>query len=153
RRWPPSASAAAEPSRRGRRPPPGGSCDATRRRTAGPSRCPDSTWGRLRRREGGVGSDLVGDLVRDLDELAVDELTVRLLAVIDVLPHLEHYLVGPGRSVFVLVAEFGPGRRRGDDLAVAFDLPAEQQPPVVGDRAARDTAALQADLGAWRAFE
>src|SRR5262245_20816234 len=97
-------------------------------------------------------SDLVRHLVGDLDELAVDELAIGLLAVIDVLPHLQHDLVGARSGVGVLVTGLGASGRRRDHLAVTANLPLQPEAPVVGHLAPRDTATLQPDLAARTAF-
>src|SRR5262249_30319238 len=69
--------------------------------------------------------DYITNFIRDIEKAAVHELAVWVLAVIAILPHLKHDVVGARRGVGVLVAGFGAGGRRRDDLAVAADLPLE----------------------------
>src|SRR5207244_524202 len=86
-------------------------------------------------------------------ELAVDELAVRLLLVVDVLPHLEDDVVLAGGGVGVFVGGLGAGGGRGDDLTVAAHLPLKAEAPVVGYVASGDLAAFEADLGVRRGVE
>src|SRR5258708_3703556 len=87
-------------------------------------------------------SDLVGDLVRDFDELAVV-----LVLVAFVLPHLQDDLVGAWSLVGVFVGQLDAGQDRGNVLAVAADLPLQPAAPVVADRCADHLAAFEPDLG------
>src|SRR5262245_36229583 len=93
------------------------------------------------------GCDYVSDDVGNLDELALRVLPLRVLGVVHVLEHLQRDFVLARRGFGVLVGVIGTGRRVGDHLAVTLHDPAQLQTPVVGDFAACDRAAAQAQFG------
>src|SRR6202011_5598968 len=106
----------------------------------------EGTWGqraegnRWRGTSPGRGSNGVTDFVGDIDKLALGEFSVRTLLIIDVLPHLQHDLVGARGGIGVFITRFRPGGRGGDHLSVAADFPLQAQAPVVGHLAPDDPA-------------
>src|SRR6185436_1494634 len=82
---------------------------------------------------GPFGSDRVGNRFRDIDVLALGELAVLVLLVIQVVKLLEHDLVFPRRRLGMFKREVQARAHGRDFLAVTAHLPLQARAPVVGD--------------------